>query len=92
MRANVHLLEHLIDYWDHGLSVFYVQGEILEIIVEDMYFIMRLSRRGMPVNLEGTVRVGDPMSVQDYVNTYCTSGSQNKGSCIPIVNITSFPL
>ena len=32
------------------------------------------------------------MSVQDYINTYCTLGSQKKGSCVPIVNISNFPL
>ena len=69
MRANVHLLEHLIGYWDHDLIGFDLQVEILEINVEDMYFITGLSRRGMPVNLEATGRGGDPMSVQDYVNT-----------------------
>ena len=39
MRANVHFLEHLISYWDHELSTFDIQGEILEITVEDMYLI-----------------------------------------------------
>ena len=92
MRANVCLLEHLISYWDHDLRAFDLQGEILKIDVEDMYFITGLSRRGMHVNLEGTGRGGDPMSVQDYVDTYCTPESQKKGSCIPIVHIANFPL
>ena len=38
--------------------------------VEYMYFITSLSHRGMPANLEATGRGGDPMSVQDYVDTY----------------------
>ena len=63
MRSNVCLLEHLISYWDHDLNAFDLQGEILEVIVEDMYFITGLSRRGMPINHEGTGRGGDPMSV-----------------------------
>ena len=92
MRSNVFLLEHLISYWDHDLRAFDLQGEILKVSVEYMYFITRLSRRGMPMKLEGTDRGGDPMSVQDYVDTYCTLGTQKNGSCIPIVHITSFPL
>ena len=92
MRANVRLLEHLISYWDQHLSDFDLQGEILEVIVEDMYFITGLSHKGIPMNLEGTGRGGDPMSVQDYVDTYYTPGTQKNGSCIPIVHITSFPL
>ena len=32
MQANSRLLEHLISYWDHDLSTFDFQGEILEIL------------------------------------------------------------
>ena len=46
----------------------------------------------MLVNLEGIGRGGDPMSVQDYVDTYCMPGSQKNGSCIPIVHVANFPL
>ena len=90
MRANVWLLKHMIRYWHHDLGAFDLQGEILEIALEDIYFITGLSRQGIPVNLKGTSRGSDPMSVQDYVNTYCIPRSQKKGSCIPIVHITNF--
>ena len=63
MRANVHLLEFLINYWDHDLGMFDLQGESLEITSEDVYFIAGLSRRGAPMNLEGTGRGGDPLNV-----------------------------
>ena len=43
MRANVHLLELLIGYWDHDLGAFDLQGEILEVALEDIYFITGLS-------------------------------------------------
>ena len=84
IRANVHLLEMLIGYWDHGLGLFDLHGETLEIMVEDMYFITGLSCRGMPVNLKGTGKGDDPMSVQDYINTYYPPGTQKRGTCIPI--------
>ena len=58
MRANVHLLEFLIGYWDHDLGAFDLQGEILEVALEEIYFITGLSRWGTPVNLEGTGRGG----------------------------------
>ena len=64
MRANVRLLENLISYWDHDLSAFDLQGEILEVTVEYMWFITGLYRRDIPMNLKGTGRGGDPMSVQ----------------------------
>ena len=46
MRSNVCLLEFLINYWDHDLGAFDLQGEILEITLEDIYFISNLSRWG----------------------------------------------
>ena len=92
MWANVHLLEFLINYWDHDLGMFDLQGESLEITSEDVYFIVGLSRRGSPVNLEGTDRGGDPLSVHNYIDIYCEPGTQKRGSCIPIVHIRNLPL
>ena len=92
MRANVYLLKFLIGYWDHELGDFDLQGEILEVALEEICFIAGLYRHGIPVNLEGTGRGSDPMSVQYYVHTYCMYESKKKGSCIPIVHITNFPL
>ena len=63
MRANVRILEFMVNYWDHDLGMFNLQGETLEITTEDMYFTTGLLRRGAPVNLEGTDRGGDPLSV-----------------------------
>ena len=92
MWANVRLLEILINYWDDDLGTFDLQRDILEVTVEYMYFITGISLRDMPVNLDGTGRGGDPLSVQDYVDTYCTPSTQKKGSGIPIIHITRFPL
>ena len=44
MQANVRLLEFMINYWDHDLGMFDLQGESLEITSEDIYFIVGLSR------------------------------------------------
>ena len=44
MRANIRLLEFMINYWDHDLVMFDLQGESLEITSEDVYFIVGLSR------------------------------------------------
>ena len=43
MRANVRLLEFMINYWDHDLGMFDLQGETLEITSKDIYFITSLS-------------------------------------------------
>ena len=92
MRSNVCLLEFMINYCDHDLGMFDLQGEFLDITLEDIYFISSLSRRGAPVNLEGTSRGGDLLSVQNYIDIYCAPGTQKRGSCIPIVHIRSLPL
>ena len=57
-----------------------------------MHFITGLSRKGIPMNLEGRGRGEDAMSIQDYIDTYFPPGTQKKGTCIPIVHISSFPL
>ena len=34
MRENVRLLEFMVNYWDHDMGMFNLQGETLEITVE----------------------------------------------------------
>ena len=46
MRSNVCLLEFLINYWDHDLGMFDLQGEFLDVTFEDVYFISDLSQLG----------------------------------------------
>ena len=82
MRVNVRLLEFMINYWDHDLGMFDLQGETLEITSKDIYFITSLSRWGVPVNLEGIGRGSDPLSVQNYIDVFCTPGTQKTGSCV----------
>ena len=43
MRANVRLLEFMINYWDHDMGMFDLHGESLEITYEDIHFITCLS-------------------------------------------------
>ena len=43
MQADVYLLEFLINYQDHDLGMFDLQGESLDITSEDVYFIAGLS-------------------------------------------------
>ena len=92
MRANVRILEFMVNFWDHDMGMFNLQGETLELTEEDIYFVTGLSRRRAPVNLEGTGRGGDPLSVQNYVDIFCTPGTQRRGTNIPIVDIQYFTL
>ena len=89
---NVCLLEFLINYWDHDLGMFDLQGEFLEVTLEDVYFISGLSRQGASVNLEGTGIGGDLLSVHNYIDIYGELGTQKRGSYIPIPRIRKFPL
>ena len=84
MRVQVLLLETLVDYWDHELCLFDLQGETLEIRIDEIYFI--------PVHIERTGRSSNPMSVQDYIDTYYLPGTQKSGTCVPISQIASFPI
>ena len=82
----------LVRLWDHELGLFDLQGGTLEINSNDIYFIIGLSYRGAAINLGGTSRGGDPLSVQDYVNTYCFPGTHKSRTQILIAQITKFPL
>ena len=44
------------------------------------------------MNLEGTDRGDDLLSVHNYIDIYYEPGTQKRGSCIPIVHIHSLPL
>ena len=71
MCAQIRLLETLVRYWDPDQGMFDLHNEALDITTEDIYFIMGLSHRGVAMNLSDSDCGGDPLSVQDYVNTYC---------------------
>jgi hypothetical protein len=44
MRAQVRLLEMLVGYWDPDSERFILDGQPLRIKVEDIYFLIGLSR------------------------------------------------
>ena len=56
MKANMRLLEMLIDYWDVDEEAFMIDQMPLRVEVEDIYFITGLSRRGEVVHSRGRTR------------------------------------
>ena len=44
------------------------------------------------MNLEGTGRGGDPLSVQNYIDVFFTSGTEKRRICVPVVHISDFNL
>jgi hypothetical protein len=43
MRAQVRLLQMLVNYWDHGTEAFNLNGKPLRIEFKDIYFVTTLS-------------------------------------------------
>ena len=64
---------------------------MLSRIVEDVYFITGLLRRGLPISLIGSTIGGE--TVRDYVMQYCYPGSEpRKDGKRYIRDVTDFPL
>jgi hypothetical protein len=90
MRAQRRLLNLLIDYWHPDAEAFMLIGKSLTIIVEDIYFITGLSRRGEVPNFQ--THGGGGRSVNDYINEYCDADTEKSGSQVPIKQITNLSL
>jgi hypothetical protein len=69
MRAQLRLLEYLVHMWDVDQQVFHVGAHALYLDIEDIYFLIGLSRRGSHVTLIGGIGGGIPMS--EYLCRYC---------------------
>jgi hypothetical protein len=50
MRAQPRLLNALVDYWHPDAEAFMLEGKLLVLTNEDIYFLIGLSRQGEPVN------------------------------------------
>ena len=74
MRAQISLLQYMLDAWDPVNQVFQIRGKTIPLTIEDMYFLTGLSRQGAPVSLSGTAR--GTTSTRDYIRQYCREGSQ----------------
>jgi len=74
MRQHISLLQYLLNAWDPIDQVFQIRGKSIPFMVEDIYFLTSLSRRGAPLSLSGFARGGE--SVKDYIHQFCRDGSQ----------------
>ena len=66
MKAHVRLLDHLIRMWGHKKKHFQVGTHILNIYIEDIYFLTRLSQRGIPMVL--SMPQGGKISLDDIID------------------------
>jgi hypothetical protein len=84
------LLEYLIGLWDSDEKAFQIGSHMLEIDIEDVYFLMGLSKRGAPIILSG--HRSTPLPTDAYVAQYCVSGSSLVGGRIVIKDVMDLPL
>ena len=54
MVSHERLLEHILRMWNPELQYFEVGAHILIVEVEDIYFLIGLSRRGAPISHTGS--------------------------------------
>ena len=82
MKAYLHLLEYIIDMWDPKQQHFVVRTHILNIDIEDIYFLTGLSQRGKPVVLSGPR--GGELSLDNIIDRYYALGmhAQSGKLCI----------
>ena len=71
--------------WDPNQQNFVVGTHTLKIYVEDIYFLTGLSRRGIPVTLNGPR--GGKGSVEDLIDDHHSIGTHSIGGKIPIKHI-----
>jgi hypothetical protein len=90
MRAQLRLLEYLVHMWDVDQQVFHVGAHILEIDIEDIYFLTGLSRRGARVTLTGSRGGGEPMS--HYISAHCVPGAERHSGKVAIRDVCDLPL
>jgi hypothetical protein len=91
MRAQVRLLQLLINYWDPETEAFNLDWKPLRIEVDETYFITGLSHRGEMVNLKAR-GVGGGMTMEEYIATHCVASTDRVWSQLPIRAINNLTL
>jgi hypothetical protein len=79
MRAQVRLLQLLVNYWDPNTETFNLDGQPLRIEVEDIYFLTGFPRQGEVVNLKSW-GAGSGMKIEDYIATHFIAGIEKVGN------------
>ena len=92
MRSETSLLQLPIGYWDPNRLLFMVDDKPLPLELEDIYFLIGLSRWGREANLCGGGRGKVALTIQEYISIYCEEGTQKVASQIPIARIRGIGL
>ena len=75
----------LVSYWDPKDDCFMIDQMPLRVKIEDIYFIIGLSRRGEPVNFQHKATGG--LNVEDYIRVYYAEGTQKIRTQTPIRDV-----
>jgi hypothetical protein len=89
-RAQVRLLEYLIHMWDVDQQVFHVEVHTLSLDIEDIYFLIGLSRRGYHAILTSSRGGGLPMS--EYFRQYCVPEAKRSKGKVAISGVQDLTL
>jgi hypothetical protein len=76
MRAQLRLLEYLINMWDVDQHAFDVGVHMLSLDIEDIYFLMGFSQCGSHESLTRGRGGGLPMS--EYVRSHCVPEAERR--------------
>jgi hypothetical protein len=90
MRAQPRLLNALIDYWHPNVEAFTLEGDSLNPMTKDIYFLTGLSRRGDPVKLH--TFPPRPHNIEELIGLHCEEGTEKVGFQVPIHNINNLSL
>jgi hypothetical protein len=74
MRAQVRLLQMLVNFRDPDTEAFNLDGQPLRIEVEDIYFLIGLFHHGEVVKLKAK-GAGTGMNIEDYISTHYVAGT-----------------
>ena len=90
MVSHERLLEHILYMCNPKKKYFEVVSHILTVEVEDIYFLIGLSRRGAPISLTSS-RGGD-ITTLELINHHCVPGTRTLENKIPIKAVMDGPL
>jgi hypothetical protein len=82
MGAQQRLLEYLVHMWDSEQQVFHVGVHVLSLDIEDIYFLIGLSRHGERVTLTGGRGGGSSMS--EYIRRQCEADAERRKGKVAI--------
>ena len=85
------LLHRLVHMWEPELQVFQVGNHVLEIEIEDIYFITGLPKQGAPVIMSGQ-RSDVEHTMDHYIHQHCVAGTEKKGGRASILAVTDVVL